>query len=390
MLQKLRNLTLFTLCLTALGCGAKVAQVAVLLPMTGEFQSYGESSRKGVELAYEELQSDAAAPPIQLSYADTESRADTAGRLLDDLYAGGAHVAIGGVTSVEAAAMVEVAEARDRVLLSPSATDPALTRDSRHFFSIATPADNASSTMATFAARRLGVRRAVVLADSSVSPGVADAFAKAIAVQGGKVLDSLQTGQDDESLAAAVRTAVSDKADAVFVIGYDAELAMAVQDLRKSGFQGKILTTEDFLPAIERLGKDARGVLLTHTVYNGGAKGFVERFREKYGEEPDVFAAEGYDALKVLAASIAERPIHSSEFRKGLRDDIRDFSGVTGDIQFNERGAVTKYPRVYSVASNLKLRDHGKYLDDEAERIRVEKAKLQAQLAAIHAQASDG
>ena len=58
--------------------------------------------------------------------------------------------------------MLEVAEARDRGLLSPSAADPALPRDSRNFYSLATPDDKASSTIATFAARRLGVHQNTV------------------------------------------------------------------------------------------------------------------------------------------------------------------------------------------------------------------------------------
>jgi branched-chain amino acid transport system substrate-binding protein len=388
LLRIITTMALVGFSLTALGCGAKVAEIGAVLPLTGEYQSYGEASRKGLELAYEELLSGPTPPPMHLTIVDSGSQPETASQLLDDLYAQGAHAAIGAVTSAEAAAMVRVADDYDRVLLSPSATDPQLTRDSRNFYSIATPDDRASSTMATFAAGRLGVKKVVVVSDESVSSAALDAFRSSIELQRGHIISDYSLGEfttsgGEADLAALAKKVRSQRPDAVFLVGYEDELGTLIQELRKSRFRGNILTTHAIAPALKRLGRHATGVLLTHTVYSEERAGFVERYRAKYGEAPDVFAAEGYDVMMVLAAALKDRPIHPNEIRKGLRDGVKGFVGATGEIQFTDKGGIGRYPRVFSVAKDLTLQDHGKELDVKQERIRIEKARLEKRLSAV-------
>ena len=87
--------------------------------------------------------------------------------------------------------------------------------------------------------------------------------------------------------------------------------------------------------------------------------------------------------MMVLATAMAERPALPSEVRKGLLHDIKDYPGVTGSLQFNEARSVPKIPRVYSIAEDLSLRDHGRFLQAERERIAAEKRELIRRLGEI-------
>jgi branched-chain amino acid transport system substrate-binding protein len=99
-------------------------------------------------------------------------------------------------------------------------------------------------------------------------------------------------------------------------------------------------------------------------------KSFVEHYRERFSSAPDLYAAHGYDAMKTLAAALERRQGGmASEFWAAIRS-LRDFSGVTGPIQFDERGDVQKFPRVYVVAD-------GSLLDFEAEVERRRKELLE-------------
>ena len=63
-----------------------------------------------------------------------------------------------------------------------------------------------------------------------------------------------------------------------------------------------------------------------------------------------------------------------------MRDDVKDFPGVTGSIEFNAQGSVTKYPRVYRVAENLTAEDEAVRLAEEEERRRKRIEELRQRL----------
>lgn len=375
--------------LFAFGCG-KEKRVGVVLPLTGEYQVYGEASRRGIEMARQELlaaNGDTAA--FRVDFADSASDPEKARRLAGELYDQGALAVIGGVTADALAVMAPVAEERERVLLSPSAS---VNGSGRHVFSLAPSNSTAGSTLATFVARELGVRTAVLVGDAAcIAQGIEEGFRAALATQGGELTATVAVPAAPAALADAIARAVSGEPDAVLLAGYEADVGAWIAELRRQGYAGKILTTQAFASpsSIRRLGAGAAGVLLASTAFlpeDERVAGFVERYRERYGEAPSVFAAEGYDAMKVLATALAGRPPLASEVRKGLIHEIKDFPGVTGALQFDEAGSVHKIPRVYSVAADLTLRDHGKWLEAERDRLEKEREKILAELKKIRAQ----
>lgn len=378
----MRRASLCRLLLTALGAAALLAgckdqtRLAAVLPLSGDSASYGESVRKGVELAYEELR--ASGTHLELEVLDSGSDPAQALEMARQGFGHGAVAILGGVTAPEAEAMIEAAEAADRVILSPSVTASALSAQSRHLYRLAPSDVVAGNTMADFAFRRLEVESAVTVSESPVfARGLDEGFRPTFEVLGGEVRAAIEIA--DGGLDQALADAVAHQPDAIYLAAGPATAAAAIAGLRGGGYDGKILTTQELAsPAILRqAGDSAAGVLLTRSAFetNGDPElvaSFVERFREKYGEEPDVFAAQGYDALRVLAKATVGRPDLPGEVRKGLRDEIKSFAGVTGTLEFNSQGEVTKYPRVYSVAKNLTLRDHGKLLDEIAEARQIE------------------
>ncbi len=372
-------------------------KLAAVLPLSGESVSYGESVRKGVELAYEELREDSGtAAGIELEIFDSGSDPDQARQMTRTGFDNGAVAILGGITAAEAAAMIEAAEAADRVLLSPSATASALSAESRHFYRLA-PSDVVSgNTMADFAFRRLNVESAVTVAENELySHGLEKGFRPTFEALGGEVLSTVKLA-DDADLPQVLADAVSQQPDAIYLAAGPATISAAIAELRGLDYEGRILTTQELAsPAVVRqTGDVASGVLLTRSAFEtngdpGQVEGFLERFRQKYGEEPDIFAAQGYDALRVLVKATAGRPDLPGEVRKGLRDAVKSFAGVTGTLEFNSQGEVTKYPRVYSVAKNLSLRDHGKMLEEIAEKRRIEIEERRQALAALRQKMAD-
>jgi branched-chain amino acid transport system substrate-binding protein len=344
-------------CAGVVGCQqGRPVKFGAVLPLTGPLEAYAVAIKRGIEIAYEQAQNDPRLERgITLEILDSETDPAKAAALLEDLYEGGALAAIGGVTSAEALQMVEVADEEERVLVSPSASSPELTGMSRNFFRVF-PSDFVEGTkMGSFAANTLKIETALILANESpYGRGIQGVFKSELERHGGEVLEVIEF-QSNTDLSGLVERVMTLKPDAVYLAAYWEDLVALIRQLRGVGYEGKILTTSAFATAqaVARAGESADGVIFTQTIFDlatasGPIREFADTYQLKYGESPDLYAAHGYDAMRVLVEALAEGGSLPNEFWKGMRG-IRAMPGATGAIQFDEKGDVQKYPRVYVI-----------------------------------------
>lgn len=389
--------------LILLGCPSEQVKIGVVLPLSGEAAAYGQAVEKGVMLAFDEIKADPTYETLNLevTVVDTESKPEIAGELLKSQYSDEkALAAIGGVTSGEAKKMVEVVDRYDRILLSPTASSPDLTGISRNFYRIFPSDHTAASKMAQAAAQALKVEKVVIIAEEQpYAKGVQSVFGPAFEGYGGEVLETIGFPPKTTDMDALVSRALSLEPDGVYLAGYADSISALITELRKQDYSGRIFTTSAFATssAIAQVGDDAAGVFLTQTVFETDSdhahiKTFVNGYREKYGEEPDIYAAHGYDAMKVMAAALLGRPVMPNEVKKGLRDAIKDFPGVTGSIQFDDLGDVRKFPRLYvidKIDSDIMMVDYNDRVLRKQEEIKKRREALKRQLENIQKKASD-
>lgn len=382
-----------------LGCPPDTVKVAAVLPQTGDAADYGEAVERGIRLAYDELQAQSdRQTPLELVVVDTESDPNLAKEKLAEQFSSGAVVAIGGVTSGEAKQMIEVIDKYDKPLLSPSASSPELTGISRNFYRIFPSDHTAATKMAQSAFQDLDIKSIVIIAEEQpYAQGVHSVFKPAFESAGGEVKELVVFPPGTSDLDALVEHAVSFQPDAVYLAGYAEGIGSMIQELREKDFRGKILTTSAFATsqAIAKVGEAAAGVFLTQTVFEPDSEfahvqKFVHAYEQKYGDSPDIYAAHGYDAMKVVAAATEGRPPLPDEVKKGLRDEVKEFPGVTGSIQFDEKGDVRKYPRLYKIGEDLVLIDYNEQVRKQQEEIRKRREALQKQLEELQRKARSG
>lgn len=371
------------------GCGSQEAtQIGAVLPLTGEYQVYGQSIQKGIQLAFDELTPEGETSRWRLTVADSESNADKSKQSVQQLFETGATAVIGGVVTDEALQSVPVAERFDRVLLSPSASSPALTGISKQFYRVFISDSREGTIMAQFAVKDLEIADIVILAtETTYATGIREVFQTNFERLGGEVVELIEVPKTASDFSGLVGRVITLDPSAVYLACYGEDIATMITSLRQRGFGGHILTTSAFAsPAmIERVGSAAENVLLTQTDYDPESEAphiqaFVEAFRQRHGLTPDLYAAHGYDALKVLVAAIDKAGGEPTEVWSGLRA-LREFPGVTGALQFNERGDVQKFPRIYRI-SESRLVDHKKDLRQRQEELKRRMEELQRRIAA--------
>jgi branched-chain amino acid transport system substrate-binding protein len=356
---------------TAIACSRRLA-IGVVLPETGEAAVYGSSIKSGVRLAFDEAAAVRTAPDgLLVDYRDSASDPAQAASILGALFDSGALMAIGGVTSSEANAMIPVAERWERVLLSPSASAPDLARRSSFFFRVF-PSDDLEGVKAAdlLAVTRRALTVLIVQEDNTYSRGLLPVFVGEYQSQGGRVIGSVRTAdagwdrQVRESLA-TVQPA------AVYICGYGDAIIEALRIVRSTGFAGTICTTSAMHAAalLQRAGRLAEGVFLPLAGFDATSdrepiRTFVARYRHAYSLMPDVYAAHGYDAaLACLYAITGLRTRAGSEVQARMRE-LKDKQGVTGPLAFDDYGNIKHFPRTHWIRDG-RVEDYEVFLDRE-------------------------
>jgi branched-chain amino acid transport system substrate-binding protein len=370
--------------LFAVNCGGGTGVLfGAVLPLTGEAAIYGTEIQKGIELAFEQVQTQKGAPNMELEVVDSQSNPELGREELAKLYQKGARAVIGGVTTPEAMAMAVQAEEYDRVLLSPSASTPELTDFSRNFYRVWPSDVREGSTMGSYAAKSLCTKAAILAAENPYARGVQAVFAQSFTQEGGEVVELQEYPPEGTDLQPLVERVVGLDTDCVYLADYAENINQLIRLLDEAAYEGKILTVSAFATpaAINKAGELAEWVFITHPVYNpqdeenAVVQAFVNAYRERHGEVPGLYAAHGYDAMLVLYEAMQKGGDSGRNFWKGMRS-VKEVQGVTGTLQFDEKGDVQKFPRVYFILEG-QLRDHQSYLEEEAERLREEYLKLQ-------------
>jgi len=374
-----RHLAVCAAAVLLAGCSSPRV-IGVLLPMTGEAAPYGAAMKEAIELAVDEAKAADEYPAgLTLLWADSATDPDTAVAQLRELSSQGAKLVIAAVTSDSAKAMLPVLEETQTVALSPSASAPMLTKNSRLFFRVFTSDELEGSRIARFLREDQGRASVLIFAeDSEQARGIEPVFrqnfeqAREGTVVGKVSLDAPNWRQE----AADILT--SAEPESVFIVAYAEKTLAAVRLLREMGYDGVIAATSafysgDLVTENAALLDDvyfAQPAFDTQDVETELVRSFVESFRQRYGDDPDIYAAHAYDAIRVaMAVTTSVRAFQTNELRKELIFEIREFPGVTGPIQFNDYGDVRHNPVVF-VIKDGEVRNYERWVDAEKERIR--------------------
>ncbi len=366
--KTLRILSAAVLLVGLSACPEKEAlQIGVILPLTGSASMYGNSVRKGVELAFDQIQNDSELTyEIAIKILDSGSDPDKAAQLGEELF-GESLAVLGGVTSSEALAILESAKESGKVYLSPTASTAKLSRAARAGFRLFTTTIQEATVMATFVDDTLNSETVTILRQpGEPGDGFTEGFTTAFETAGGAIDAVIDISSESDITAAAAAIAEAGP-DAVYIAAEGNLIPTAIKALRAVGFgrsadrQQWILSTSSLShpQLIEAAGGDAEDVYITQSVFDlaneqGAMPGFVAAYRAKYEEDPDLYAGHGYDSLLLLAEA-TKMIINTlpTEYLKGIHS-IDPLAGSTGmALQFNESGDAQKFPRIHWIEGGV-------------------------------------
>jgi branched-chain amino acid transport system substrate-binding protein len=247
-------------------------------------------------------------------------------------------------------AIAPFAETRKTVLISPASTSPKLTNAGDFIFRVVPSASLRASVFAEYLHNERGLRRlAALYIDNEGGIGASSAFKAQLTQLGGAVVLEQIYAQGATDVRAQLTTIKAANADGVVVGSYPPDTVLVLRQARELGlpqplfFQTEAIQNPDVL---RDAGDAANGAvyILAAPASSEARASFTRAYEAKFGKKAELFAAEGYDIVRLVAQAMAaakDEPISGSRIRDFLYQ-VRSYAGASGAITFDKNGDVIK------------------------------------------------
>ncbi|MBM4125427.1 MAG: hypothetical protein FJ246_10850, partial [Nitrospira sp.] len=361
--------------------------LAAVLPTSGHLSAFGAEVLNGIRLALDKGKETLGLPSIGLVVKDGAGPDKSALRAeLADLIAEYRPIAvIGPLLSRDLPAAGVLAEETATPFVTPTATVADVHRVSPYVFSTALTYQQQARRLADYAVTRMGYRRVCVLhPETAYGQELTRLFVQEVKQRGGEIV-AIETYADHDTdfgpqikrlkaedlkhhgkattsktAKGAVRITYTPGFDAIFLPGSYAQAALLTPQLLfydvKVPFLGSNgWDSPDLIRLAERTVDGSvfvDGLLIDSQ--DATVKDFVERYRRRYQSAPTLFAAQAYDATRVVLEAIRK----GASSGKAVRDHLAkqpDLPTLTGAASFGPTGTLERRPFLIQIK-------HGKFV----------------------------
>lgn len=323
----------------------EVVKIGVILPLTGGASVYGVSTKEGIDLAMEDLDLN-----IELIYEDSQCNPEKSVSAIKKLIEiDGVKVIIGHICSSAALATAPIAEENKVILFSPGASSPELTNAGDFFFrnrqSILEEVVRTAEIVRDFNIKKA----AVIYVNNDYGVAAKDIFVEQFDDSERDIVAIEAYQQDATDFRAQLTKIKQQEPEAIFLAGLIKESSLIIKQAAELGIKSQFFSTIGIegKELLEIAGDKAEGIIYTAPYFDVQSKDdvvrkFIEKYKTKYNKEPTyVFAANGYDALKILESVIKKCNINTDCIKNRLYE-IKNYPGVSGLTTFDENGDVSK------------------------------------------------
>lgn len=344
-------IVLSLLVITLFGCSKKQPQSKELkfgatFPLTGDVASYGQKAKRGIEVAVEKINSEGGLLErhITIDFQDDRNdKKEAVGIVTKFASIDSVPVIFGSAGSTVSLAIVPIANRNKVILISPISSSTKLSTEGGPYFFRTCPADDLQAEILASWVNEAGTKNvAIIYTNNSWGKPLAEGFEDKFTRAGGKVL--LSEGVEENST--DFRTIIAKlkelkNLDAVVSPTYPKEGGVFVRQIKEMGLKVPLFGGDNWgSPEFLTIAKDAaEGVFYTAPSESTSPiyEDFANRYRQKYGEEPDVFSAYACDAAAAVFEAVKKcKSTDSEKIREALLDV--SFVGVSGKIAFKPNG----------------------------------------------------
>lgn len=341
-----------TLCgLAAVASAAEPIKIGLMCPLVGPWASEGQEMQRVVSLLVDEVNKKGGikGTPIDLIVEDDAGDPRTAALAAQKLVSAGVIAIIGTYGSAVTEAPQTLIDEAEILHIATGATSVRLTEKGLPLFFRTCPRDDDQGRVAADTIAAKGYKRIAILHDnSSYSKGLAEESRTALKKHGVEVIffDALTPSERDYT--AILTKLKSAKPDLVFFTGYYPEAGTLLRQKAEMQWNvpmmgGDAANNQDLVKIAGK--KAATGYSFisppTPTDFdNPEAKSFLVAYKKKYDVIPNsMYSVLAGDALKVIVKALQDGTAPNSKaIAKYLKENLKDYPGLTGTLAFNKKG----------------------------------------------------
>ena len=345
------------------GASGTAFKVGVIGPLTGGAAIYGTCVANSAQIAVDEINALGGDIQFELMVEDDVNDAETSLNAYNALMDDGMQILVGTVTTTPALNVVPQAY-EDRVFtITPSASGADVIENNDNVFQICFTDSNQGSRSAQYINEHFPDAKIAIIYknDDQYSIGIRDNFKAEADARGMSVVyEGTFTEASQTDFNVQLAAAQSAGADLLFLPIYYTPASVILTQANAMGYaptffgvdgMDGILTAENFDASL------AEGVYLL-TPFSADAEdemtqNFVAEYQDRFGEIPNQFGADAYDAIYTLYQAIQAAGVTADMSNEEICDaliEVMPTLAVTGltsagsEMTWDENGAVSKDP----------------------------------------------
>lgn len=343
-------------------------------PTTGATAIYGNAAKNGAQIAIDEINEAGGINGAQIEYRfeDDQNDAEKSVNAYNTLKDWGMQILYGAVTTAPSIAVADMTATDNMFQITPSASSTDVIKGKTNVFQVCFTDPNQGTASAQYIDEHNLATKIGIIYDSSdpYSTGIEDNFVKEAESRGLQIVaEEAFTADSKTDFQTQLQKAQSAGADLIFLPIYYQEASIILQQANNMGYaptffgvdgMDGILTVENFDTSL------AEGVMLL-TPFAADAQddatvSFVTKYQEQFGETPNQFAADGYDAIYAIKAAIEQAGVTPDMDASAICDALKTamtqitVQGLTGDeggLKWSETGEVNKSPKAVVIQNGV-------------------------------------
>ncbi len=347
--------------------------IGVAGPMTGGQSKLGGDVERGARLAVEEWNARGGinGKKLRLEVGDDQHDPKQAVSVANKLVNSSIVGMVGHFNSSASIPASAVYNSAGVPMITPASTNPRLTDQGFwNVFRVCGRDDQQGKVAADFVGGQLKLKRVAILHDKTTyGQGLAEEFRKSLAAHPETEVVSFDGVTQGDKDFRGILTSIKGKNPELFFFGgVFPEGGQLAKQAKEVGLTAPMLSGDGVIDPkfIEIAGAAAEGTYLTFTPDPENmpeAKGFLEKYKAKHGNELAPYAIYSYDAANILLTALAKAE-KEGKIKDGKRvaEIMRNvnYDGALGHIEFDEKGDVKKSPYIVWITKNGKFEEFWK------------------------------
>ncbi len=319
---------------------AMVYTVGAVHDLSGATAVYGESIKKGIDLAVSEINAQAylgEGATLEVIYEDAAGDATQAIAAFEKLIANDAvSLILGPTLSSEAKSADPIAQEAGMPVVASSNTATGITDIGNFIFRTSLPESLVIPNTINVTKEALGLTKVAVMYgnDDAFTQSGYEVFVSALNDAGIEILTEETFAKGDTDFSAQLTKIMSMEPDAIVVSALAEEAANIMVQARTLGITAPFIGGNGFnSPKLAEIAGGAAEGAISGAAWNiastvPASADFVAAFNAEYGADPDQFAAQAYTAAWAAANALKE----AGADRAGVRDALDALEGMDSPL----------------------------------------------------------